>query len=747
MFGIDLGSLVVYLRTNSTQFQQGLKSAEQQMKATAAVMKSTGVAMSMYVTAPLALIGGASVKAFANFDQAMTESLAIQKNVGEAMRAEMEATARELSTKSITSATDLARAYYYLASAGLDAEKSVAALETVNNFAVAGMFDMSQATTMLANSQSALGMKVENTTQNMKNMTRIADVLVGANTLADATVEQFARSLTNKAAASMKALNMSVEEGVSVLADFAEQGIKGQRGGQAFEIVTRDLQQAALRSKDAWEKMGISIYDAQEKFRPFADIIEDLTLRFSTMTDKQKQQSAMQLGFQARSFSYLKMLLKTSDTMRGFQKRLEDMGGMTKQVADNQLKSFTSQMAILKNQVVDVAIGIGEQLAPYILRLNEYLQKGIDWWNKLDGGVKRVVVVVGLFVAAIGPVLLVLGTLASLAGTVVGMLASWPVVIGLIIAAVGGLVYKLVGKESLVNAWEVVKDAMVKFYHFTVGFVSNFSENIKILIEWLKENWKNMVFDLYNLWATQTKNMVGNLGIILKTALELFFYFQGYLTKIFDDLFQGDFVQTIKDALVDAFEALKKWADHALDMLAEWAVKAWDRIKGFFTGGKAKAADFGDYVEGFMEDLGDAWVGGFAATDFMGGAKKILEEGASQLKAPLEGFESTIKDLPEFKLDVAGPVEEVGKAIEQAKEQAEVPTEIEEAVEQQKNAVEERGEFQQIALNRLSLAGLAAGPPASQKQQVEAPGVNERLDTLINLQEQNNINQEEPVLV
>jgi len=54
--------------------------------------------------------------------------------------------------------------------------------------------------------------------------------LVGANTLANASVEQFSKSLTNMAAAALTNANKGLEEGVAILAAFADKGIKGAKG-------------------------------------------------------------------------------------------------------------------------------------------------------------------------------------------------------------------------------------------------------------------------------------------------------------------------------------------------------------------------------------------------------------------------------------------------------------------------------------------------------------------------------------
>ena len=69
-------------------------------------MSRVGRDMTMKVTAPILGLGAASVKAFANFDDAMTKSLAIFSDMTDEMRSQMEIMATDVSSKTITSATE-----------------------------------------------------------------------------------------------------------------------------------------------------------------------------------------------------------------------------------------------------------------------------------------------------------------------------------------------------------------------------------------------------------------------------------------------------------------------------------------------------------------------------------------------------------------------------------------------------------------------------------------------------------------
>lgn len=125
-----------------------------------------------------------SVSAFADFDAALTKSLAIQENVSASMRQNLAAAAIELSTNISISAKDAAASFYFLASAGLSVEQQIAALPVAANFAKAGLVSVNDATQILTRTQNALGLSSKDAALNLQNMTLISDLLVKADTVA-----------------------------------------------------------------------------------------------------------------------------------------------------------------------------------------------------------------------------------------------------------------------------------------------------------------------------------------------------------------------------------------------------------------------------------------------------------------------------------------------------------------------------------------------------------------------------------
>lgn len=335
--------------------------------------KAAGIAFAA-VGGSVTAMAGASLKAFTQFDSAMTQSLAIMGDVSAETRKQMEGVARDVSKSLGIAAKDSAESFFFLASAGLDAEQSMAALPVVARFAKAGMFDMALATDLATDAQSALGLTTKDAQENLKNMSRVTDVLVKANTLANATVEQFSKALTTKAGAAMKAVNMDIEEGVAVLAAFADQGIKGEEAGTQFSIVLRDLQTKALKNAGAFKQFGVAVYDGQGNLNNMGDIVASLEGALDGMSDAQKRATLQQMGFSDKSLGSLLAILGTSDAIKGYEAELRNAGGTTEEVANKQLESFAEQMNLLRVRATDFGISIGSAVAPALLKFTDLVQ-------------------------------------------------------------------------------------------------------------------------------------------------------------------------------------------------------------------------------------------------------------------------------------------------------------------------------------------------------------------------------------
>lgn len=459
-------------------------------------MQSIGRTMSTHLSLPLAAMGAASVKAFSTFDSEMTKSTAIMNNVSKEMRGTMEQAAMSVSEDLNMASSKAAESFFFLASAGLDAEQSVAALPQVAEFAKAGMFDMATATDLATDAQSALGLTVDDAAQNMKNMRKVTDVLVNANKDANASVQQFATSLTNRGAASLRNYNKSLEEGVGVLAAFADQGIKGRKAGMFLSRMLRITSRAAGENTKQFKELGIVTPEGE--LASMANIVKGLTDALKGLTGPQQTAKLEAMGFTAEVQQAIMPLLGMSDALEEYTESAKNAGGATAEVANKQMKSFSEQLGVTWQMIRNAGIEIGEMLAPMLGKLNKILQAGVKAWRSLSSTTKGVTLAISGLAAAIGPITLAMGTMVSLLPTIMTGFAALTSPITGVIAAVGGLAAAFI---YLSDNWEAVKERLssVAWWKNTLITMSQYVIEFGMFPSMLIKSWNAVIDYLVNL--------------------------------------------------------------------------------------------------------------------------------------------------------------------------------------------------------------------------------------------------------
>ncbi|BAQ84726.1 tape measure protein [uncultured Mediterranean phage uvMED] len=337
-------------------------SADKSGKNLGKLAKGAGVA-GLAVGTVLAKALADATRNFIEFDDAMTQSLAIMQTTID-QQDRMAQKAREVAVTMAVTATESAESFFFLASAGLDAEQSISALPQVAKFAQAGMFDMATATDLATDAQSALGLTVDDAQDNLNNLTRVTDVLVKANTLANASVQQFSEALTNKAGSALKVTNKSIEEGVAVLSAFADRGVKGAEAGEKLNQLLRDVTRAVGKNSEEFAKNNIHVVDNEGNLKNLADVIEELDNGMNGLSDQQKAVLLDQLGLNRGVADAVKILSGASDSIRDFETDLKEAGGITEEVAEKQMDSLENQLGILESKFDDVGLMILEKYKP-----------------------------------------------------------------------------------------------------------------------------------------------------------------------------------------------------------------------------------------------------------------------------------------------------------------------------------------------------------------------------------------------
>lgn len=354
--------------TNSPAATKNIGGMTGSVMGLARSIRLLGVTIGTYLGGRVLLnfIRGATEE-FLKFDRALQSSLAVLEKVDANMRKQLGDTALQVSRELNMSAEDLAKAYYFLASAGYNAEQSIKALPAVALFAKAGMMDLQKATEILTQAQAALGLRLEDPVENLGQMVRLMDAISAGANESQATIEEFTDALTNKSGASLRLFNKDAEEGLAILAVFADQGIKGRIAGERLDIFIRQVTQAAIKHKEVFKQYGIEVFDATTgRMKNFADIAEDLTNALGGLSDEQQVVALQQLGFQVRTVAVVKSVIGMQDEIRKYEKLMREANGTTRTMADEIMKSWAERLGIIKQKFSEAKIELGEKLVPVL---------------------------------------------------------------------------------------------------------------------------------------------------------------------------------------------------------------------------------------------------------------------------------------------------------------------------------------------------------------------------------------------
>lgn len=505
---IELERIVVRLIGDASSFNQMIDESQQRLEGMVAAVGTLTAA-----TVVLNKVIQTSLDAYSKFDKAMVESTSIMQ-VTEEQTKRMRKAALDLSGTVPHSPEELAKAFYVLASAGYTAEQAIALLPAVSRFATAGATDLSYAATLAAGAQTGLGLRAADATQNMREFVKVTDVLTKANNLAEGSMQDFANALSRSAAATLKSYNKTIEEGVAILMVYHSQNLKGKTAGEHLGRLLRQLAGSSAIAGEEQKKLGFSVFDTNQKFRPLADIIENLERLMKGMSDEGKAIMLEGLGFKSLHQKAILPLIGTSAAIRAYEAQLRSAGGETEQVANKQMSAFANQMKTVQNQITAVAIGIGEELAPGMKLIGQSISIALKFWNQLPSSVRVGIIAIGLATVA----MVALTAVIIAAGYALNiMFGGAPILIGLLVS----------GIATLAIWFGVALGSAVSYFGSIQGIIDAISATFAAIKERGMAAWawllpvRRAVESLYIVWITAGKAAWNELKNIAESILQV----------------------------------------------------------------------------------------------------------------------------------------------------------------------------------------------------------------------------------
>ena len=577
-------------------------------------------------SAAVTAMGGAAVKTAADFESSMSQvqaTMGITKDSMSTLDGQSVNTmdalsdlAKEMGSKTAFSASECAEALNYLALAGYDTQEMADTLPTVLNLAAAGGLDLASASDMVTDAMSALGMET-------KDANKMVDQMAKTASSTNTSVGQLGEGILT-IGATAKTVKGGTAELNTALGILANNGIKGAEGGTHLRNVILSLQNPTDKAAQQMDALGVSVFDSQGNMRSLNDILGDLNKSMDGMTAEEKANIVSKIFNKTDLSSVNALLANTGDTWTDLQTAIENSGGAAQQMADTQLDNLSGQLTILKSAVEGFAISIGEALMPMVKNIVAKIQSFVDWLNNLDEGTRQVIVKIGLFIAALGPFLVILGTVISKVGVAMQAFSKLGLkltslmsnaggvsgIMGKVGAAIGGISAPVVAvvaiiavlvaafvhlwktnedfRNSIIAIWERIKSV---FSGFAQGITDRLNalgfdfQNFKEVVSAIWNGLCNFLAPVFEGVFTQIANTLEAVLGVITGILDVFIgIFTGNWSQVWEGVkgIFGSVWDFIKNTFTNYMNVIQNVANVVLGWFGTSWNEVWTGIKDFF---------------------------------------------------------------------------------------------------------------------------------------------------------------------
>ena len=336
---------------------------------------------------------GLAIRAFANFDQAMSNVAATGDDARQSLDALRDA-AIKTGARTQYSATEAAGAIETLAKAGVSAKDILAGgLDGALALAAAGSLDVASAAEIAATAMNQFKLAGS-------DVPHIADLLAAAagKAMGDVTDMGAAFKFVGPVAAQ---LGVSMEETAGTIALLAQNGVLGEQAGTSLRGMLTALTSPSKIAASTMKELGISMYDAQGQFIGLDGLAGQLHDRLGGLGEAERN-AALGRIFGNEQITAARILYAGgADDVRKWTKAVND-DGYAAETAARKMDNLKGDLEQLRGSLETALIGTGSSANGPLRELLQLLTKLTNVYNDLPGPIKTTVLAGAGLTAALG---------------------------------------------------------------------------------------------------------------------------------------------------------------------------------------------------------------------------------------------------------------------------------------------------------------------------------------------------------
>jgi TP901 family phage tail tape measure protein len=399
----------------NSSWSQAVDGAGRHLQRLGRNISSTGDAMTRNLTLPIVGAGVAVGKMALDFDTTLRQTVGLAGVAADAIGG-IRAQILKMSGEVGKGPQELAEAFYFVASAGFEADEAMAVLEVSAKAAASGLGETQTIAQVLGGVINAYG---------KENMTaaRAADILTEAVAQGTAEASGFAAVIGNVVPGAA-ALGVSFDQVTAAMAGMTLSGVGVEESATSLINIFSSLQKPTSAAEEALEGMGLSSAELRRQLRE-----EGLLSTLRTLEER----FAGNETASAAVFGNIRALRGVTALLGLDAEQLNDVFAEVEDSLGRQAEAYKAtegpqrDMARSMAEIQATAIELGEDVLPLAVDVLKQLAGGAKelakWWRSLDADTKRMVVQLALVIAVAGPLLSIIGKLTTGVGGLLRVIA------------------------------------------------------------------------------------------------------------------------------------------------------------------------------------------------------------------------------------------------------------------------------------------------------------------------------------
>lgn len=365
------GSVVINAELNTDRLRSSMSSMGSVVKVGA-----------LAAIGAVAGIGIAAIKVGSDFEAAMSQVAATMGKPSDQIQ-DLADKAKEMGATTKFSATEAAEALNYLALAGYDSEKSIAALPGILNLAAAGGLDLAYTSDVVTDSMASLGLETS-------ELSRFNDQLAKTSQKSNTSVGQLGEAILT-VGGTAKTLKGGITEMNTAIGLIADNGVKGAEGGTALRNIILSLSAPTDVATDALKKLGVQTVDANGDLRNLQGIMEDINAATADMGTAEKAGVLNQIFNKVDLKSVNALLGTTSERWNQLSSDIENSAGATQQMAEEMQNNLQGVLTNIRSVLEGLGIQIYEKMQVPLRAAAETVNEALGQMSKSlkDGSLSK----------------------------------------------------------------------------------------------------------------------------------------------------------------------------------------------------------------------------------------------------------------------------------------------------------------------------------------------------------------------